>query len=463
MKTYNRLKRMKKSTKVSLLSCAVYTATALAVPAFANQAELPVFQPVNIEHITSIEQAKNVYNAKLAEYSQDKKMTFDELTQLAKIKRKERTILKTQLEPLEKEKQELETKLGLVDRTVKPYKEKLTDLDVQLQNPDVKKILEENLKDYEKQILEYYPGLIDRGNMGIIYDAKTELHYNFREAFNNIVGKTHDILKENYGDESLKDIRGRTITLREVVAFHKILTKKISMLKETGKIEDHSLLSTKQDLINKINDLESEKNTIINSGLIKKLETKIEPLNEQIRQISRSPVVEYSERHEAIKEFLLWSSNKDLSRYRSLSLVDLCRHYGDYDAKKLRQNWGDGNKLMTKLEPYFKEQGFEVDIVDKLPNPTIPKWPLWTIPIVLAAPILRNILLMSYLGGGKQNGEDYWASFGFGMAENALFYTIFDVFHPLVFPIRMVAVPVVWHGLLKITGGDKAIYNYADR
>jgi len=82
MKIYNRWKGMKKSAKIGLVGSAVYAATSLALPAFAN---VDSVKPVNLEQVTTSQQTKNIYEIKLAEYTGDKKLTSPEIEELDKL------------------------------------------------------------------------------------------------------------------------------------------------------------------------------------------------------------------------------------------------------------------------------------------------------------------------------------------------------------------------------------------
>lgn len=459
---------MKNTTKVGLVSSAVYAASSFALPAFANTVEQPVFQPVDVERITTVEQAENIYNTKLAEYAQDRKITVDEIKHLTEIKSRARSIVKGQLNSLEKEEQKLTEKAQELYNPLRAYEKKLANLDNQLQHPNAKKSLEENLNQLEKEVLAHYPGLIKK-DKGLIYSAETELLQPYKDAFNRITKDTHNILEQNYGDNSLCIYWGR-YTLRAVVAFHDLLKAKISTIKDDGSIDEKVLLQEKQELTAKIKSLEAERDSLLNSKHTKQLGANIKQLRGELARIEYSykPLQDYLVAHDKIESFV--EKHNDLSKYYSLSLIDLDHYYHDCKTGvhtsaipyiRMRISLGDCKGLVSDVKSYFKGHGFEVSVVDKLRNPAKPKLPLWFIPMTIFAPMFRNMFVIKYLGGGKQTGKDYGCAFGWGAAETGLFLPFLDSVHPLVYPVRMVGFPFVWHGIMKLTGADKVLYDYA--
>ncbi|MCG2718537.1 MAG: hypothetical protein L6408_06875, partial [Nanoarchaeota archaeon] len=77
-------------------------------------------------------------------------------------------------------------------------------------------------------------------------------------------------------------------------------------------------------------------------------------------------------------------------------------------------------------------------------------------------PILRNALMIKYLGGRRASGDDIGVSALLGFMEG-LFFTFagLDAIHPLVAPIRLFGAPLVYAPFLKVTGLDKKIFDYA--
>ncbi|MBI4448213.1 hypothetical protein HY643_04475, partial [Candidatus Woesearchaeota archaeon] len=109
-----------------------------------------------------------------------------------------------------------------------------------------------------------------------------------------------------------------------------------------------------------------------------------------------------------------------------------------------------GNKGYVGVKVPNLESQFPV----KQKYPQLPSWAWgW---FGLAFPPIRNMLLTKFLRG--KSDPSYGQSFGAGIANGLAGVLVLDGIHPLVYPIRMFATPLIIQPLRKYLCGDKDFF-----
>jgi len=438
---------MRTSAKLGLVGTALYAAT-LAAPVYAAvKQEVKPVEPVNLEQITTIEQADNLYKEKITEYASDGLFKFDEFKNIYKIQNKRYDLIKKEKEILD-EKYSISADIAKLDEKIDEYNNKLTD-DGQVPVFDV---VREKL---ESNILAYYKGLIQDkdSKWNVTYSAETILEPELNIIFKEIVSETDKILKNCYKDDMLDMVLNKEeYKLRDILTIYAITERNDRFDKNR---EDY--------LRQKLTELEEKKKVILGSEKNIALKEKINRLDETLTHISYG--VGYID--------VYFSYKKDIDqfekKYGNFNKMFARSHVSNYllEKKGLRPTGGDRfNSLehaekefrdqqklvITYLDKYLKSENLEVKI-EELGNPAKKRMPWWFGSFILGIgfPIVRNMLIKKYVRGKEmKDGFEYFLSSLAGLGNGLTGFFFLDGLHPLVYPTRMLLTPLVFQPAFKL-------------
>lgn len=477
MKYSNRWKGMKKSTKIGLAISTAYVAANLAIPVFANQAEKQIIDPINIEQITTTEQAENLYKEQLSEYAQDKKINPQEIRNLYSIIKKGRDIdkiseveqkLKMQYDELTQqiiflgsEKENLLTPIKKIDKKISQGNEELTRIEEEAKNAQKFSEYENNLenlrKGLDKLINEYYPGLIEdkKSEYNLQYNSGDRLIKAAEESLYPLLRETIDIFGkiEHPKSQEVQYLWHKGLTIHEMVHFRKLLGS-IEDLKAT--LKNYSELKKEQsDLIQQ---LEQEKSLIkekLNPQL-KTLEEEITAREQRLSELKqkKNGHIVFSSQKLALFEDYIKALEKreefvkkytDSNKYWSISVTLKSKFEGGSNNKE----YNFENKVAS-LENLLKNgEGLDVR-VENITNPTSVKLdPVITVFGGVMFSLLRNIILANCIIRRDPDVFDYLAE---PFLTTMLGLFLLDGLHPLIYPIRLVAIPFIMEPIRALTG-----------
>lgn len=437
MRTYNKLRYTKKSVKIGLVSSAVYAASTLAIPTFADTVEKPeptIVQPVNLEQITTVEQAGNLYKEKLTEYVSDKKLNEEEIKNLTNILEQKREILKSEYNKLE----------GSLDLEVYDIHKKIKQTEIRISELQEKKTyspesFEKIKEDFDRQILSYYPSLIER-NENIVYSSSERLDRESNDTMRELVRKADYYLQKHYSDKTLDPLtRKWEFTLRDVVAFYKILHEG----REPIKIAYEKIEEEKTKLEKKLEGLAKE---------YEKIEEQRMNLRSQLYALVRESahvdsMIATNNNYLAIKAGIKEFKQEygDLTRYMTFSITSLDKFHADAGCGLKKRN-----EVAENIQSHLLEEGFPDVKIEGLEDPvkTMFPWPWWiTVLFGAAFPLFRNLLTASFV---RRKIDVLDAT---GPLFEVMFGTVFlDGLHPLIFPLRVFGLPFIIEPIRALTG-----------
>lgn len=432
---------MKTNTKIGLATSAVYTATSFALPALVAAKEEPKPVPVetiSLKGVDTVKDARTLFYEKLTEYSEDKELNFGEIRNLSSVLAKEKELLnKTNIALSEDHVQ--------ADKKISEIYEKRVNLEGKL----------EGLKETNNAFLNYlivqrekvegllektYPGMLDKENtpLNLSFSPYLLLPASLQPSIKQIIISVHNMLSLDYKDSSLKHISEKKVAL-ELIDVAELL-KIIANYESTLINAQNDLASRKKELEQDIKALKSQESAIQKKLSESKVETAayLEAESNIIEKLEMfSNYLVFKDRaDEFIKRF--GSRNE----YWSFSLLE--NKLLDNKAKSLYRFLVDkSNKVSIEktLDNYLQSQGLEAKVTS-LKNPLDRKFSMWWIVLVngLMAPMMRNILIRGYMGGGNEDKYLFSALAGCG---NGIFgLLVIDGLHPLAFWARM-ASPVL--------------------
>ncbi|MCG2718534.1 MAG: hypothetical protein L6408_06860, partial [Nanoarchaeota archaeon] len=262
MKVYKKFKGMSKKAKASLIGTTVYAAT-LALPVYAavEQELKQPMHPISLEHITTSEQAVNLYKEKLVEYTSDKFLEEQELKNLYDLNLK-----KKELFTQKKYDFELQYSKGIdveyIVEQIDAYDEKLTTSS----RVPVFKGVKERL---ENDILSFYHGILGNDEkLKVVYSADTEVYTKLTPVLKEIISDTDKIMKEYYNDNKLELLLEMdSYRLNDVLTLYGLMGRR-----------DKFVMAQEDPIIKKIKDLYQQKDSILNSDQNVALKNKINSL-----------------------------------------------------------------------------------------------------------------------------------------------------------------------------------------
>lgn len=450
MKYIRRLKGMSKSAKISLVGSAVYAASTFAIPAFANTSEKPVqpvFQPVDVGQITTAEQAEQTYEEQMKIYAEDKKITYEEISDLCSLLDRKLGILRSQNNVLGNKISELEYPEEF-DSKISDAKNALFVLDNNkvYVHPEIEKIK----TGFEEKVLYYYPLLLKEPSF---YLASDPIEKDLNPIVKEVVKTANEILKKYYKDDRLELLDKKEIyVVNDLVIIHKAVNEeRAEVIFNSEEIEQK-----KQELETKVKTLEMEKGKFVESKSqeINDLRQKIKGIRGMYSNTEEEyyHFKKYMKKKEEIRDFIY--RHGDLTKYISISWFSVYGSDGflsGINLKSERGSFSSENKLaVSGLEDYFKGKGFDVEI-DPLKNPakTMLPWPWWINAIFGGLfPLFRNGITAGFV----RREFDEFDTFE-GILESMFFTFLFDGIHPLVYPIRLLGTPFIFEPIRALTGG----------
>ncbi|MBU4502624.1 MAG: hypothetical protein KKA79_08560 [Nanoarchaeota archaeon] len=436
MKVYKKFKGMSKKAKASLIGTTVYAAT-LALPVYAavEQELKQPMHPISLEHITTSEQAVNLYKEKLVEYTSDKFLEEQELKNLYDLNLK-----KKELFTQKKYDFELQYSKGIdveyIVEQIDAYDEKLTTSS----RVPVFKGVKERL---ENDILSFYHGILGNDEkLKVVYSADTEVYTKLTPVLKEIISDTDKIMKEYYNDNKLELLLEMdSYRLNDVLTLYGLMGRR-----------DKFVMAQEDPIIKKIKDLYQQKDSILNSDQNVALKNKINSLEEMLDNVARvlRHFSEYLDHKSDVDDFekKYGNHNKDITH--SLVVSYQFERKGlqpskrdRFDALEIQEKKfkKENIEVIFNLENYFSSQGLEAKIAE-IGNPAAKRIPWWlgTWIIGFLGPIARNIAIKAYMRGGKmKDGCEYFFSGACGAANGLVGAFLIDGLHPLIFPARMLS------------------------
>lgn len=433
MRYLSRLKGIKTRTKIGLASSIVYCSASLALPAFANTNT--AIQPINVEQITTAQQAETLYQQKLEAYAGDKKIDSQEVRNLYKIQEVRKDLLEKQRESLVEEYLEKETETKSISSRIKVYQEKLK---------AEGHVLNQTKDKLEKNILKYYPSLINKEKGNLVYSADTSLESELNSVFRSIALEADRILKEHYQDNSVELLaKKKEYTLNNVLALYTILTAK----RENVYLDK----DLKEKLTKDIFGLEKKRDHVFK---------KTTSIREELYSIddwraTNSEIItrfqEYNDFKKEIEEFKEKYGDFNNQPFMSLLADNILRKKTGLNRREKQRGFErKQEEIKSGLEAYIRENtSFDVEV--ELPkNPTDFMFPrMFGVCFGILFPMVRNGLIKAYMRGPDAREEEWVGSFFAGMGNGFAGLFLLDGLHPLVWPIRMCS-PLIFQPIFKI-------------
>jgi len=186
--------KLGKKIKTGLVGASICAATALT--SYANVEKKP--EPLTLEQSTTIEQVNTLYEEKLIEYASDKILKNNELEDLRDIQEKKYSLLKNQLEPLEKEYNEK------VTVTVDSLDNQIRSINWDLNSESKITVFAATRSKLDDKILRHYPALLDKDKGNLTYSAEALIEPGLVEDFREIAKEADGIMKKYYKDNNLE-------------------------------------------------------------------------------------------------------------------------------------------------------------------------------------------------------------------------------------------------------------------
>ncbi|MBU4502782.1 MAG: hypothetical protein KKA79_09375 [Nanoarchaeota archaeon] len=441
MGIYKRFRGMSKKAKISLGGTVLYATTSLALPVYAVVQEpvQEVVQPVNLENIVTIDQAESLYKEKIAEYSADKIINIDELNNLYKVSSKLKELLPRKSNELITEYSEKGVELEKVDSEIKKYNQ-------QLESNKKLRLLADVRERLDKEVLIYYPALIDKSRGNVVYGAGDNLTGGLNTVLKDIISKANNILKEAFNDNSLERIlKYKYYDMNDILVIYNIIQGRDTSLD----------LEKEKKILLEISGLEKQKAEILAQNQeVLVIKEGMENIENLIDQNSKQNHLykRYFEQKDFIKnwEGQFGNFNKEwaVGLIKEIVMQDKGLKGGDLDdhMREIRRN---NMEVISNLESNIRNYGFDVEVED-ISNPAAKRIPWWlgTIALGFGIPIVRNLIVKKYVKSKKANDGEYFAA-GFVGTANGVVGLAFDGFHPLVLPVRLLS-PLILQPAFKL-------------
>ncbi|MBU4502785.1 MAG: hypothetical protein KKA79_09390 [Nanoarchaeota archaeon] len=437
---------MNKKAKLSLAGVVLYTTTSLALPVYVlakqdNAEELPL---INLEQVTSVSQAENLYKEKIAEYSSDKELSSQEIRNLHSIVTKESQLMKTtdismtdylsvknKTERINTERQELEKELASFSEP----------------NDLLRNYIMERRKKIETDWGKESPGILKKDNFeyNVTYSTDDKI---VNEEINNFIRETvielNIRLSADYNDKSLSDFgKNDSFSFKSVL---KILAIMKSYEEKLEKFNEGAVRIAEID--KRIEELKKAEYSAWAGAMTSEQKEDVETLIGVDSSLSGRARLfyDYILFEDKAKDFA--ENIVDRSKYWSYSLVRMSEEEDSEDYKEAYKFVNENSKasIESAINEYLKSEGLESKVAE-LKDPTNIKFgALITLALAIGAPILRNILIKTYVG--PRDEEEYLMSMGAGFCNGLFGMLIIDGLAPWVYPARMMS-PLVLQPLRK--------------
>lgn len=246
----------------------------------------------------------------------------------------------------------------------------------------------------EEEVLSYFPNLVKKDNSSITYQADKQLEQKYNDIVKGLIKEADKTFKEK-GEKKLEDLaKKEQLTIQDLVVFYNILKKSDGAKQSAEDTEDliGTLVKNKEVCKEYLDSVEEWKKT-------------------QPKYISMGPL-----------QFMLDSEDNTALKYKS----DIVQPEG-ISYKKVEEMFD------CKVGDITYDIG-GVNLIH----------PGAGIPLGFILPILMKLLVTLYTRRKKWDGYD-----GVELTVNSGFGNMCDILHPYVFPIRMLATPIITEYLVK--------------
>ncbi|MCG2718688.1 MAG: hypothetical protein L6408_07640 [Nanoarchaeota archaeon] len=484
MKMYRQFKGMNKKAKICLAGTILYTAATIALPVYASVKS----ENTSLENLATSEQVKTVYDQKIKEYTADKELKQDEIRDLDKIISRGSELednehfayrerinkrfysLKEQVDVLTSGKEDLLKPVYDVDAKLTNEKNELKVIEKNLEVEDNhRKVFdshEQEIQDIRTEINRivniYYPGLLmkDNADYNVIYNPHERIDIKFSAEFRRLIQKRADpifrIVFHNNDLDYFDDYRD--LRVRDILIFREIINEDYEV-----KFDSKGYGFMMQNQLRVVSDIEQKKKQIkaeLNPRLI--------DFNQKITDLEKELVTVKNERE--FKHFFqyrteIFSSYMEALRKRQDFVeqkgID-CQDYwvtsfflaeGKMERRYNDKGYNFGNRIKN-LEAVLARKGLKDIDVEDITNPTRARFPLWAmLPLSIGLSVLRRTVLRAYVIKRKDDPVDVLEPIMLGIMGPM----ILDALHPVVFPLRNIAVPFIEEPLRKVFGLSKPI------
>ncbi|MCG2718536.1 MAG: hypothetical protein L6408_06870 [Nanoarchaeota archaeon] len=448
MKLYKKWKGMSKKAKISLVGTALYATTSLALPAYAAVKQDSVLEvgPINLEQVLNVEQAELLFKEKINEYSEDKLLNNQELQNLYWIEKHKINLMQDKKAKIEEEyKNNTEVATQHLEEKIKNYQTELGDT----LNISVFADLRNKL---DKEILTFYSALINTEKGNVAYNADTLIESKLNAPLKEVIKGVDNVLKQYYNMDIMGMLLGKEkYTINDVLTVYNIMKDRA----------ENYYKSDKEELKDKIKSVKEDMGRIVNSDANKAIKDRINGLEDNISVenylldkfcnyfAGKEDVKKFEEKYGnynnhfsmgMIKTEIL--SNKGLETTKEWDPLDAL-----YIAEKNFES--DNKKLISTLETRLSKLAPDVK-VEELGNPAKMKIPMWLgLVLGFVIPVARNLLIKSYVDGKDKSNIPYGFSAIAGFTNGTLGF-LFDGLHPLIYPARLFATPLIIQPAKKI-------------
>ncbi|MBU4502904.1 MAG: hypothetical protein KKA79_09990 [Nanoarchaeota archaeon] len=484
MKIYKKFKGMSKSKKIGLVSAAVYTSS-LALPVYGaiEVVQQKPVEPINIEHVVTAEQARELYKEKINEYSIDKKLHHQEIKNLYVIVEKgivlEESDEKQKSDEYWQRNSDVYGKILGLDRDLK-YLENPTDkINDEINYAKYKlNLIDEHIKEEPKNkevfvnhkeslakikdtlnnlIQVYYPGLLKSSRTdynNLHFSVNEGLVGNLEEKLLPLIKEADQIFQMVFDSYDINQFRHSNLSIQDIVSLREVL--KLPMKAKEYIPVDYSKKRAEQIiLINQLTEKAIKAGQEYNSQH-EEMKVKLDNLKREYEVIKGKKFVYnefFEEKKNTFKSYVdvFGEIDKLLEKYEGVN-----KYWADsmvlsdikYDSN-INDEGYDFKDEIKDLEEMLKEDGFDLK-VEGFNNPTRTKFPLWaTWPLAVAFEGIRRLLISRYV---IRRELDIFDCAETVVVSGFLAPFFFDGLHPLVFPLRMFAMPFIEEPLRKYMG-----------
>lgn len=475
---------MSKKAKFGLAGTILYTAATIALPVYASTQS----QTTSLEHLTSSEQVKTVYDEKIKEYTADKKLKQDEIRDLntiigkgARLENKEHAVYKKKID---KKYYSLKETLDVVKNGKEDLLKPVYEVNVELTNEKMELgVIKKNLQvednhrkvydnhkeeiqniraDLNKLLNIYYPGLLkkDNSDYNVIYTPHVDMDYGFSGEFKKLVNRAEPIFEIVFHREDMDsfDRRSKYLKIREILMFREIINEDYEV-----KFDPKGYGFMMQKQLEIVAGIEQKKKQVEDelAAQVNSFDQKISNLEKEIKDVSEKMAFKhffqyrtglfssYMAALEQRKDYVD-GNGFDTQDYWCTSLIlaeeRVRGHYNDSDY-----NFG---REVRNLEDVLAKEGFKDVDVEDITNPTRARFPLWLMwPAAAGLSALRRTVFRAYVLKRKGDPMDVIAPILMAIVGPMGL----DAIHPIVFPLRNVAIPFIEEPIRKIFGWSKPI------
>jgi len=446
MKWYKKWKRIGTRTKVALAGTALYAATLLSVPVYAAVKNEKVTEPINLEQVTTPDQAEYLYKEKLNEYVLDKELDSGEIRNLNNILLKEQNLFDKQSPQVEK--------YTILKKKTSKISNELSDLEAQLKefdNPNnmLLSYLYERREQVEDLWETEYPGVIKKKDLefNVVYSSDTRIFgADLCKLIKETIKELNSRITIDYNDSSLSKLLDQDIyEMKDVVKLLKVMKTYEAKLEKfnEGFIK-------KQELEQKIKELKLQKDIIWEKEMSLEQKNKIEAyINSHIEVSKRLSVFsDYTHFEDKAKKYAEKFGDRNGYWAWSVLAQAILEEKEGYEEATGFINNETKSTIEKSFNSYLKSQGLDARVKD-LKNPRNFKFSLFWCALVNAFffPLIRNILVKSYVG--PRNEDEYMMSMGGACISWGVGGVLTDGLHPMAYWVRM-ASPLYMQPLKKL-------------